>query len=239
MTLENKRVVVLGGTSGIGLATAQAVARAGAAVTVVSSTQARVTAALAQLPAGARGEALDLAREEEVRRFFGQNDDFDHLVFTAGEGLQLAPLETMELAAVRRFFELRYWSALAAAKWAAPRIRRDGSMVLTSGVAMLRPQRGWALAASICGAVESLTRALAVELAPIRVNVVMPGVVRTELWAPMGQAEREAMYREVGAGLPVGRVGEAEEVAAAYLYFMENGYTTGQSLVIDGGAVLV
>jgi len=239
MKLEGKRIVVLGGTSGIGLATAQAAARAGAQVVVASSTKRRVQEALTTLPPGAEGHAVDLARQEQLAGFFARCDRFDHLVFTAGERLQLAPLETMDLAVARRFFELRYWSALAAANEAAPRIRPGGSIVLTSGTAMLRPQRGWALAASICGAVESLTRALAIELAPIRVNVVVPGIVRTELWSSLSETDRAAMYRQAGATLPVGRVGEAEDIAEAYLYLIGNGYTTGQSLVVDGGAVLI
>jgi NAD(P)-dependent dehydrogenase (short-subunit alcohol dehydrogenase family) len=238
MTLEGKNVVVLGGTSGIGLATAQAAARAGATVTVASSSTRRIEAALATLPTGARGERVDLASEAAIGALLGRVGRLDHLVFTAGEPLQLMPLAELDLQAARRFFELRYFGALAAAKLAAPRMAHGGSIVLTSGIAMLRPRQGWALGASICGAVESLTRALAVELAPIRVNVVLPGIVRTDLWSTMSEAERMAMYRTVGAALPVGRVGEADEIAQAYLYFMSNGFTTGQSLVIDGGAVL-
>jgi NAD(P)-dependent dehydrogenase (short-subunit alcohol dehydrogenase family) len=86
---------------------------------------------------------------------------------------------------------------------------------------------------------EALTRALAVELAPIRVNAVCPGVVKTELWRGMTEADREAMYRDVGQKLPVGRVGEAEDLAETYLYLMREAYSTGQVIVVDGGAVLV
>jgi NAD(P)-dependent dehydrogenase (short-subunit alcohol dehydrogenase family) len=136
MKLKGKRIVVLGGTSGIGLAAAQAAAGAGAQVVVVSRTKRRVQQALAALPPGAEGHAVDLARDEDLAGFFARCDRFDHLVFTAGESLQLALLETMELAAARRFFELRYWAALAAAKQAAPRIRPGGSIVLTSGTAV-------------------------------------------------------------------------------------------------------
>src|SRR3954447_6753484 len=86
---------------------------------------------------------------------------------------------------------------------------------------------------------EGLTRALAVELAPVRVNIVSPGVVRSPLWAEMAEADREALYRGIAAGTPVGRVGEPAEVAEAYLYLMRQTYGTGQVLVVDGGAVLV
>jgi NAD(P)-dependent dehydrogenase (short-subunit alcohol dehydrogenase family) len=86
---------------------------------------------------------------------------------------------------------------------------------------------------------EGLTRALAIELAPIRVNIVSPGVVATPLWAEMAEADREALYRQAGEKLPVGHIGEAAEIAEAYLYLMDQSYATGQVLVVDGGAVLV
>jgi NAD(P)-dependent dehydrogenase (short-subunit alcohol dehydrogenase family) len=102
---------------------------------------------------------------------------------------------------------VRYWSALAAVKYASPHIRKGGSIVLTTGIAGHRPRKVWVVTASICGTIEALTRALAVELAPIRVNAVAPGVVRTNLCQSMTPAEREHLYESVGNSLPVGRVG--------------------------------
>jgi NAD(P)-dependent dehydrogenase (short-subunit alcohol dehydrogenase family) len=126
-----------------------------------------------------------------------------------------------------------------AAKYGSPHIRPGGSITMTSGVAGLRPRKGWTVAASICGAIEALTRALAVELAPIRVNAVCPGLVRTELWSDMTESDREAMYSVAGQRLPVGRVGEADDLAEAYVYLMREGFGAGQAIVVDGGAVLV
>jgi len=111
--------------------------------------------------------------------------------------------------------------------------------VLTTGIAGQRPHKGWVIAASVCGTVEALTRALAVELAPIRVNAVSPGVVRTNLWQNMSAEEREDLYESVGNSLLVGRVGEASEIAQAYLFLMQEGFATGQTIVVDGGTVLV
>ena len=239
MTLEGKRIVVLGGSSGIGLATAQAAAREGASLVIASSRRARVEEALATLPAGAEGHALELTDATAVRDLFARLGAFDHLVFTAGETLQLASLADTDLDAARRFFGLRYWGAFTAAKYGSGSIRPGGSIVLTSGIAAVRPRAGWALGASICGAMEGLTRALAVELAPVRVNIVSPGVVRSPLWAEMAEADREALYRGIAASTPVGHVGEPAEIAEAYLYLMRQTYGTGQVLVVDGGAVLV
>ena len=239
MSLNGKRVVVLGGTSGIGLATAKAAQREGAVIVVASSRRQRVDSALSALRGTAQGEAVDLSDEARVRAFFERVGAFDHLVFCAGETLHLQTLGKMELDQARGFVNLRFWGAFMAVKYASPHIRTGGSITLTTGVAALRPRKGWTVAASICGAVEALTLALAVELAPIRVNAVCPGVVRTELWSDMIEADRAAMYRDIGQKLPVGRVGEADDLAQAYLYLMREGYSTGQVIVVDGGAVLV
>jgi NAD(P)-dependent dehydrogenase (short-subunit alcohol dehydrogenase family) len=235
--LSGKRVVVLGGTSGIGLAVAEEVAREGGRVVVASSREARVKEALARLPGG-EGKGVDLRDEHAVTAFFDGLGAIDHLVYTAGEELLLSPFAELDLAKARAFWELRYWGALSAVKAARPHLARDGSIVLTSGTAGLRPPPGFAIGAAICSAIEATTRALAVELAPVRVNVVTPGFVNTTLWSNIPDAARAGMFRDVAAKLPVGRIGTAEDIAEHYLSFLRGGYVTGQSIVVDGGGVL-
>jgi NAD(P)-dependent dehydrogenase (short-subunit alcohol dehydrogenase family) len=235
MDLRGQQVIVLGGTSGIGLATAAAAARCGAVVTVASSRRTSVDKAVAVLPAGTTGRVVDLGRPDAVGALFDELGEIDHLVYTAGEPLDLMPLASLDLAAARDFFTLRYFGALAAVR--AARVR--DSITLTTGVAKDRPGAGWAVAASICGAVAALTKALAVELAPIRVNAVAPGVVRSPLWSRMDTDERERMYRDIGGHIPVGRVGEVEDIAEAYLFCMTQSFATGTVLTVDGGSVLV
>ncbi|MDE1011744.1 MAG: SDR family oxidoreductase [Paraburkholderia fungorum] len=237
--LQHQHVVLLGGTSGIGLATAHAALAAGASVTVVSSRSERVTEAIAGLGERANGYTVDLSKESAVRGLFEQVGAFDHLVYSAGDALQIGALADMNLDTVRQVFEVRVFGAIAAVKHAAPYLRPGGSVVLTSGIASLRPKKGWVALAGVCSAMEGLTRALAVELAPIRVNLVSPGLVRTPLWAGMSATEREALYDASGAALPVGRIGEAEDLAQTYVYLMTNRYATGQTVVVDGGGVLV
>jgi NAD(P)-dependent dehydrogenase (short-subunit alcohol dehydrogenase family) len=237
--LKNQRVVLLGGTSGIGLATAQAVQAAGGSVVVVSSRTQSVANALAVLGERAEGHAVDLTDEAAVQRLFEQLGTFDHLVYSAGDSLQMGLLAETGIDAVRKAFDVRVFGAIAAVRHAVPHLRPGGSVVLTGGVASLRPKKGWTVAASVCGAMDAFTRALAVELAPIRVNLVSPGFVRTPLWNNIAEAQREAMYAEVGAALPVGRVGEAHDIAQTYVYLMGNAYATGQVVVVDGGGVLV
>ncbi|MEV7807944.1 SDR family oxidoreductase [Microbispora sp. NPDC088329] len=239
MKLHGQRVVVLGGTSGIGLATARAAAEEGAEVLVVSSTSAGVDRALAALPAGAQGRVADLSRTERVRSLFEDIGEIHHLVYTAGEPLELTPLATLDPEQAKSFFTVRFFGALAAVRAAAPHLRPGGSVTLTTGIAKDRPGPGWAVAAAVCGAMESLTRALAVELAPIRVNAISPGVVRSPLWGRMDEADRERMYRETAAAVPTGRVGETDEVAQAYLFAMTQPFATGTVITVAGGAILV
>jgi NAD(P)-dependent dehydrogenase (short-subunit alcohol dehydrogenase family) len=236
---ENERVVIVGGSSGIGLAVAQEAASEGAEVVIISSNAERVQEAIRSIGGKARGQVVDVSDEKAVESFFANHGAFDHLVFTAGDNLQLHELATTDLKQARRAFELRYWSALATIKYGSPKIRKGGSIVLTTGVAGRRPHSGWVIAASVCGTIEALTRALAIELAPIRVNAVSPGVVRTNLWQNMSSAEREQLFESVGKRLPVGRVGEAQDIAQAFLFLMKEGFSTGQTVVVDGGTVLV
>jgi NAD(P)-dependent dehydrogenase (short-subunit alcohol dehydrogenase family) len=236
---ENKRVVIVGGSSGIGLAVAEAAASEGAEVVIISSNAERVQEAIRSIGGKARGQAVDVSDERAVEVFFTNFGAFDHLVFTAGDSLHVHELADTDLKQARRAFELRYWSALAAVKYGSPQIRNGGSIVLTTGIAGQRPHKGWVIAASVCGTVEALTRALAIELAPIRVNAVSPGIVRTNLWQNMSSSEREQLYESVGKRLPVGRVGEAHDIAQAYLFLMKEGFSTGQIVVVDGGTVLV
>jgi NAD(P)-dependent dehydrogenase (short-subunit alcohol dehydrogenase family) len=237
--LQDQRILLLGGTSGMGLATAQLAASEGASIVVVSMRQTSVDRALTLLPAGTEGYALDLTSEEAVQDFFEHIGAFDHLVFTAGDSLLIGELSTLSLEQGRQFFNLRYWGAFLAAKYGSGHIKAGGSIVLTSGVAGQRPTNGSTLAASISSAVEALTRALAIELAPIRVNVICPSIVKTELWNSMPEEVREGIFQSAGQRLLVGRVGEAADLAQSYLYAIRQHYSTGQVIVVDGGATLV
>jgi NAD(P)-dependent dehydrogenase (short-subunit alcohol dehydrogenase family) len=237
--LQGKKIVIIGGTSGIGLATAKAAASKKATVLVISSNQERINKALSELPANAIGYAIDVTDETQVKNVFDKIGFFDHLIFTSGENLQLGDIKDTQLENARKFFEIRYWGAFTAVKYASAYINPKGSIVLTSGIASNRPGKGWSLGASICAAMEGFTRAMAVELAPLRVNIVSPGVVKTDLWSGMSSTQREEMYSQTGSSLPVKRVGNTDDIAKTYLYLMEQEYGTGQTIIVDGGASLV
>jgi NAD(P)-dependent dehydrogenase (short-subunit alcohol dehydrogenase family) len=237
--LTGKKVLILGGSSGIGLATAKAAGEEGVSLVIVSSNQEKINNALKDLPVGSAGYAVDLSKEENIKDLFGKIGNFDHLIYCAGENLSLNTIEATDIGKARDFFTVRFWGPFAAVKYGKPFINKGGSISLTSGTASLRPGAGWSVASAICGAMEGFVRAMAVELAPLRVNCVVPGVVRTPLWDSMSKSDRESLYKYVSDSVLLKRVAEAEDIARGFIYLMEQDHATGQSLLIDGGTVLV
>ena len=237
--LAGKKVIILGGSSGLGFATAKAAAAEGAKVVIVSSNQTRIDLALEELPQGSKGYATNLSSEQNIRDFFNQAGRFDHLVYTAGENIEMSMVADTDIEKGKAFFTIRFWGAFAAIKYGKDHINEGGSFTLISGNFGQRPSKGYSLGATICGAMDAFTRAMAVELAPIRVNNIAAGVIKTNLWNNLSEADREGFYKYLESTLLLKRVGEAEDIAQAFVYLMKQSYTTGQSLVIDGGAVLV
>jgi NAD(P)-dependent dehydrogenase (short-subunit alcohol dehydrogenase family) len=241
MTLDGKRVLVIGGGSGIGYAVAEAAAREGAQVTVASSNKDRVEAAAARLGNHAAGLPLDVTDEAAVAAFFADNAGFDHIAFTAGDwgGPRNVALADLDLSRATDVFRVRFLGALAVAKHGATKLQPGGSLTLTDGMIAHRPRKGSFLSTGMAGGIEHLTRGLAVELAPVRVNCVCPAMIRTEIWDAMLPAEgrEEAMARMTARQL-IPRIGEPGETAQAYLYLMKGGYTTGQVLYVEGGTSL-
>ena len=239
MDLSDKRVLVIGGGSGIGFAVAQGAVAHGAQVTVASSSLEKVTAAAGQLGNAAAAAQLDVTDEAAVAAFFGEDRTFDHIAFTAGDwgGPRRGPLAEADLTAAQALFQVRFWGAVAVAKHGAKALPPGGSITLTDGMIAHKPTKGSAISTAMAGAVEHLTRGLAVELAPVRVNCVCPGLIRTGVWDRIPEYRRAAQFADMTKGQLVPRIGEPEEVAEAYLYLMRGGYTTGQVLHVDGGSL--
>ena len=237
-TLRDQRIVILGGSSGIGFAVAGCALAEGARVVIGSSSAANVDAAVARLGQAASGGVADVADEASLAAFFQAQGDFDHLVFTAGDwGAAFAPaaLAQMDIDGAAAGLKVRFWGALKAIKHAQGHISANGSITLTDGVLSHRPMKGLPLATAFGGATEHLVRALAVDLAPLRVNTVCPGLVLTERLAAWPPETIRAMTQR----LPIPRAADPHEAAQAYLYAMRAGYTTGQVIVVDGGGLLV
>lgn len=179
--LRGKKVVIVGGTSGIGLAGAKAVADHGAHVIIIGRSEKKLRAALEQITGKNEGHALDFTVEENVSRFFGKLGSLDHLVVTAGGNVLPASFVEAETSLARSVLEGKFWVQYNTAKHGAKHINPGGSITLFSGLFSRKPSKGFVALAANNGAIESLGRALAVELAPIRVNVISPGLVDTPI----------------------------------------------------------
>jgi len=233
MMLAGKKVVVVGGSSGIGLSTAELVVREGAEVIIASRNGERLNAAAGTL--GAKAIMADVTSDQSVEELFRACGTVDHVVVTAAQ-LRSGPFKTVAMDDVRATMEGKFWGAWRVARFAD--IRPGGSLTLVSGFLSLRPRPNSAIVGAANGAIESLARSLALELAPVRVNCVSPGIIDTPIRAAMPEAARRDMLAKTAAGLPVGRVGTGEDIARQILAFMTIGFATGSIVYIDGGALV-
>lgn len=234
MQLAGKKVVVVGGSSGIGLSTAELARREGADVIIASRSAAKLDPVAERLNAIAI--PTDVTDDKSVANLFKSCGPVDHVVVTAAQ-LKTGPFRTVPLDDVRFTMEGKFWGAWRVAR--AAEFRSGGSLTLVSGFLSIRPRPNSAIVSAANAAIESLSRALALELAPLRVNCVSPGIIDTPIRAAMPEAARKEMLAKTAAGLPVGRVGLGEDVAHQIVACMTNGFMTGSTIYLDGGALVV
>lgn len=224
-------IVVIGGTSGIGLASAKLLASRGAVLTIVGRGEAKLEAALQEIGGTARGEQTDAGDRPALDAVFGRIAPVDHLVIAASGGAGAGPFETIEAENLRRGFEAKFWVHWQAAQAVLPYLAADGSIVFVTAASSRLANPGTSGLAAINGALERMVPTLARELAPRRVNAVSPGVVATPWWADKPATMFEAQSRKA----PLGRAGQPEEVADAIAFLIGNRFVTGIVLDVDGG----
>jgi NAD(P)-dependent dehydrogenase (short-subunit alcohol dehydrogenase family) len=234
MQLAGKKVIVVGGSSGIGYATAELAKAEGAEVTIASRNAERLKSAAGKL--GVTAIAADVTSDDSIANLFSRCGAVDHVVVTAAQ-LRTGPFKTVSMDDVRATMEGKFWGAWRVAR--AADIRAGGSLTLVSGFLSIRPRPNAAIVAAANGALESLTRGLAIDLAPVRVNCVSPGIIDTPIRAAMPEPARKDMLAKTAAALPVGRVGEGADIARQIHVFMTNGFMTGSIVYLDGGGLLV
>ena len=235
--LTGKRAVFIGGSSGMGLAAAQLALKVGAQVVIAGRSREKLEQAKKEMGGRAEALSLDATDEAAVKAFFQQVGTFDHLVTTITSGERKAFLK-LDMAVAKAHFDGKFWGQWLAAKYGAPQIKAGGSITFFSGIWSHRPPAEVAVVAAMNSGIEGLTRALAVELAPLRVNAVAPGLIDTPLYASMPVEVREGMFAAYGAAAPAKRVGRPEDVAQTVVYLMANAFTTGTTIFVDGGYTL-
>ncbi|QWH17796.1 SDR family oxidoreductase [Bacillus mycoides] len=229
--LKDKHIVIIGGSSGIGLATAKQAIEQGAHVIIAGRSEEKLKAAQEYINNNRlQTYVLDNRNKKQLQDFFKKIGDFDHL-FTPGASYTLGPITTTDEIAESSFIG-KFWPQYYAVKFALPFLSNSGSIVLMSGAFSQRPLKGAPAYGACNGAIESLGKALAVELAPIRVNVVSPGTIRRE---NEQNEKRLAAYEDYKSLSLVQRPGYNDEIAHTVLYLMQNGFTTGNVLFPDGG----
>ncbi|NML42421.1 SDR family oxidoreductase [Ramlibacter sp. G-1-2-2] len=240
--LAGRRILVVGGNSGMGLALCEELLRRNCEVLVAGRSRDKLDVAISRLGSAGKVSAhvADVTQEDEVQRLFASCGPLHDIVCTAADvrgSYELLP--ALELEAIDRAIRSKVVAPILLAKHGAPRLAAGGSLTLTSGIAAYRPRPRGVAVAAINSALEGVVRAMAVELAPLRVNAVSPGWVRTPIWQDVAGAESEKMLAAMAERLPVGRIGTAADIAHAILFLLANGYTTGTVLHVEGGHRLV
>ncbi|KAK7564908.1 hypothetical protein BKA81DRAFT_374903 [Phyllosticta paracitricarpa] len=257
--LVDQHILVIGGSSGIGFGLAEALLEHGARVTISSSSATKLSTAVSQLskayPSAANkryiaSHACDLGDpstlESNITSLFASTTStapLHHVVFTAGEALHTVPLDDLDMARAHAAGTVRFFAPLLVAKHAARALPKSpaSSITLTSGTAGDRPPMpNWSLVAAYAAGLYGMARGLALDLRPLRVNVVAPGAVDTPLWTQtFDDGEREAMLKSVGEGLLTGEVGRVEQVVEAFLWCLKDRFVTGEVVKTNGGALIV
>jgi NAD(P)-dependent dehydrogenase (short-subunit alcohol dehydrogenase family) len=237
--LDNKTVLVVGGSSGIGAATARLFAQEGAHVTIAARNADKL-ANVADTIRQATGRevttaVLDTTDDAAVERTLAGAGTFDHVVISAAQ-TPTGPVRQLPLEDARKAMDSKFWGAYKVAR--AVRINEGGSLTFISGYLAVRPNKNSVLQGAINAAVEALGRGLALELSPVRVNTVSPGTIETPLWDRMDPNARQAMFDATAARLPARRIGQPEDVAEAVLYLATNRYATGSTVLVDGGGAI-
>ncbi|CEH13384.1 Reductases with broad range of substrate specificities [Ceraceosorus bombacis] len=250
--LKGQKAVIIGGSSGLGFAVASALIEEGASVVISSSNRSKLDDAVKRLNDPKLQYNADSSRvsaklcnlqgegmEESLASLFSSVGGFDHLIHTAGDPLAISPLEQASYHQILKAGEVRFFSAILAAKTAQPHLRKSGSITLTTGSISVSPRPDWAIISGFAGGLISLGRQLAYDLSKydLRVNVVSPGGVETELWNGMPQDKRQKTFEAMSQRALTGKIAQPHEVAQTYIGLLKDTNITAQTIYTDSGAL--
>jgi NAD(P)-dependent dehydrogenase (short-subunit alcohol dehydrogenase family) len=236
-SLSGARVVVIGGSSGIGKAVARQAVEAGAQVTIASRSQDKLDQAAKEIGGQVRTGVVDVTDEESLRAFFAGVEGLDHLVVCPGD-MAMGSVYEVSAEDVRRCLDTKIVGQLLSVRHAGPKLAADGSIVLISGGAGFKAYAGLSVTAAANAGIGAMGQSMALELAPIRVNVVVGGLIDTPLWSGLPDEAREGLFKSTAAATPVGRIGQPDDVASSVLQAMENTFVNGSLIHVNGGGLL-
>lgn len=232
-----EKIIIIGGSSGIGLAAARRFKAEGYDVIISSRSRARIDAALTEIGGGA-GYCLDYAEPDTIAAFFDRAGGHSHLVLAAAGEPAWGLFQDLSVTDFRTAFDTKFWGYVTCLQRALPALHDSGSVTLIGGAAGRTAVPGMAGLAAVNGAIERMGITLARELAPRRVNVLSPGLVATPAYDDWPSDRRDAMYRDAASSLPAGRVGVPDDIAEALLFLVRSSFVTGAVLDVDGGVRL-
>ncbi|WP_165956028.1 SDR family oxidoreductase [Streptomyces hainanensis] len=235
-SLAGARVVVIGGSSGIGKAVAAQAAAAGAQVRIGSRSEEKLAQAAKEIEGVATG-VVDVRDEDSLRAFFAEVDGLDHLVVCPGD-MAVGSVYDVSLDHVRAALDTKIVGQLLSVRHAGRKLAPTGSVTLIAGAAGFKAYPDMSATAAANAGIAGMGRSLAVELAPIRVNVVVGGLIDTPLWSFLPDEAREGLFAQTAQSSPVGRIGQPDDVAASVLHLLENTFVTGAVVHVDGGGTL-
>jgi len=235
--LTGKKIIIIGGSSGIGLSIAKACLSQGAQLVIASRNLDKLNNSKKDLNPETEIHSLDISQPDQIQNFFQKVGKFDHLI-TPAATVSWGTFGAMNKREEQASFQNKFWGQYYAAKFGFPYLNTGGSIVFFAGCWSQRPIAGAAIPSSINGAIESLGRSLAVELAPLRVNVISPGIIDTPVFSGLSEQDRKAFFDKTAKGTPIKKIGNPQEVAMAAIYLMTNTFTTGSTIFVDGGETL-
>jgi len=238
VSLKGQRILIMGGSSGIGFTTARMLIDAGADVTITGRNLEKIETAKAQLGTLAHGAAVDATSTPQLQTFFQEYGRFDHLVICVSGAAGGGAFRTLGLDNLRHGFEAKFWPQVVAAQLSLETLRRDGSITFITSSSAHRALPETAGLAAINGALDAMVPTLAVELRPLRINAVSPGVIVTPWWDRVSEEFRDNFFAQSAAKAPAGRIGQPEDIAQVIVFLIQNTFMTGSIIDCDGGARL-
>lgn len=235
MSLKDQKIVIMGGTSGIGFATSKAALSAGAIVVITGRDPDKLKQATSKLPKTVEGALVDATSLDALNNFYKNLGKFDHLVLSLSGKVGGGPFKSLNIDQLKQAFEAKFFAYFMAIQTSLRTLRAGGSIVLVTASSARTSYPGTSGLAAVNGALEAMIPTLALELKPIRVNAVSPGIIATPWWDTWPKEQRDAAFAQIAATTPVGRIGQAEDIAQAILFLLENSFMTGTVIECDGG----